>query len=102
MAGGLIDANKAIMEALKDINHLAALMSKEMNAQHRQGITLDGQAGENMFSNRTMTLSTGITNRSEVTGEILITDPEVLPLYDLTATYSKEDDIWTISGDGLR
>ncbi len=101
MAGGLIDANKAIMEALKDINHLAALMSKEMNAQHRQGITLDGQAGENMFSNRTMTLSTGITNRSEVTGEILITDPEVLPLYDLTATYSKEDDIWTVSGDGL-
>ena len=36
---------KAIMGALKDINHLAALMSQEMNSQHRQGITLDGEAG---------------------------------------------------------
>ena len=31
MTGGLIDANKAVMEALKDVNHLAALMSQEMN-----------------------------------------------------------------------
>ena len=37
-----------------------------MNEQHRQGITLDGEAGENMFSNKTMTLSTGVTNRSDV------------------------------------
>ena len=101
MAGGLIDANKAVMEALKDINHLAALMSQEMNKQHRQGITLEGESGANMFSNKTMTLSMGIANRSEVSGEILINDPELLPLFELTATYSKEDDIWTVSGEGL-
>ena len=101
MAGGLINANKAVIEALKDINHLAALMSQEMNEQHRQGITLDGEAGENMFSNKTMTLSTGVANRSEVSGELLINDPENLPLFELTATYSKEDDIWTVSGSGL-
>ena len=89
------------MEALKDINHLAALMSQEMNEQHRQGITLDGEAGENMFSNKTMTLSTGVANRSEVSGELLINDPENLPLFELTATYSKEEDIWTVSGSGL-
>ena len=40
---------KQLMKRLKDINHLAALMSQEMNEQHRQGITLDGEAGENMF-----------------------------------------------------
>ena len=73
-----------------------------MNAQHRQGITLDGEAGENMFSNKTMTLSTGITNRSEVLVSYLFTDPENLPLSELTATYSKEDDIWTISGGWFR
>ena len=101
MAGGLIDAIKAIMGALKDINHLAALMSQEMNSQHRQGITLDGEAGANMFSSKTMTLSTGISNRSEVAGDLVITDPELLPLSELTATYSKEDDIWTISGADL-
>ena len=36
--------------ALDDVNHLAQMMSVEMNAQHRQGITLDGEAGINMFS----------------------------------------------------
>ena len=101
MAGGLIDANKAVMEALKDINHLAALMTHEMNRQHRQGITLEGESGGNIFSTNSMTLSTGASNRSEVTGEIFITDPELLPLFDLTATYSKEDDIWTVSGAGF-
>ena len=44
---------------LKDIDHLAALMSQEMNSQHRQGITLDGEPGGNMFANKTLTLSTG-------------------------------------------
>ena len=101
MAGGLIDAHKAVSEALKDIDHLAALMSQEMNSQHRQGITLDGEPGGNMFANKTLTLSTGVSNRSEVTGEILVTDPEKLPLSSLTATYSKDDDIWTLSGAGL-
>ena len=75
MAGGLIDAHKAVSEALKDIDHLAALMSQEMNSQHRQGITLDGEPGGNMFANKTLTLSTGVSNRSEVTGE-MVTDPE--------------------------
>ena len=51
-----------------------------------------------MFLDKNMTLSLGITNRSEVRGELLITNPELLPLSDLTATYSKEDDVWTISG----
>ena len=88
MAGGLIDANKAVMEALKDINHLAALMSQEMNKQHRQGITLEGEAGTNIFSKKTMALSTGIANRSEVSGELIINDPELLPLF-INATYSR-------------
>ena len=101
MAGGLMDAHKAVSAALQDIDHLAALMSQEMNSQHRQGITLDGERGSNMFSSKTMTLSTGPSNRSSVAGEVLITDPEQLPLSELTATYSKDDDIWTLSGSGL-
>ena len=101
MAGGLIDAHKAVSEALTEIDHLAALMSQEMNNQHRQGITLDGEPGGNMFANKTLSLSTGVANRSDVSGEVLVTNPEKLPLSSLTATYSKDDDIWTLSGEGL-
>ena len=101
MAGGLVDAHKAISEALEEIDHLAALMSQEMNGQHRLGITLDGEPGSNMFANKTLTLSTGASNRSTVSGEVVVSHPEKLPLSSLTATYSKEDDIWTLTGPGL-
>ena len=101
MAGGLIKAHKAVAAALKDIDHLAALMGQEMNVQHRKGITIDGDSGGSMFSSKSLTLSMGVSNRSSVTGEIEITDPERLLLSDLTATYSADDDIWTVSGEGL-
>ena len=66
-----------------------------------KGITLEGDAGVNMFSSRNMTLSTSAANRTNVSGEILITNPEKLPLSPLTATYSKDEDVWTISSEEL-
>ena len=90
MAGGLVDAHKAISEALEEIDHLAALMSQEMNGQHRLGITLDGEPGSNMFANKTLTLSTGASNRSTVSGEVVVSHPEKLPLSSLTANILKK------------
>ena len=51
-----------------------------MNAQHRQGRTLEGVSGQNMFSVADLTLSTGIANRSAVSGNATVLDPEALPM----------------------
>ncbi|MCH1516611.1 MAG: hypothetical protein L7U52_07855, partial [Alphaproteobacteria bacterium] len=101
MVAGLSDAYTTANEVLKDINQLALLMGREMNAQHRAGITLDGARGDNMFSSNGMALSAGSANRSDVSGELVITNPEILPMEEMIATYSAEEDIWTITGGDL-
>ena len=102
MVAGLIDAHTTANEVLKEINQLALLMGREMNAQHRAGITLDGARGDNMFSNNGMTLSSGSANRSDVSGELVITNPEILPMKEMIATYSADEDLWTVTGGDLK
>ena len=101
MVAGLADAFTTANEVLKDVNHLALLMGREMNDQHTAGITLDGARGENIFSSNGMVLTAGSANRSDVTGELDIIDPETLPFNRMVATYSAEEDIWTVTGKDL-
>ena len=101
MIAGLADAYVTANEVLKDIDQLALLMGREMNAQHRAGITLDGVAGENIFSINGMLLNAGSANRSDVSGELEITNPENLPMQEMIATYNAEDDLWTLAGEDL-
>ena len=101
MVAGLADAFTTANEVLKDVNHLALLMGREMNGQHKAGITLDGTRGENIFSTNGMVLTPGSANRSDVTGELDIIDPETLPINRMVATYSAEEDMWTVTGKDL-
>ena len=101
MTAGLIDAYNTADNALSDINHLAQMMSVEMNAQHKRGTTLDGQPGLNMFSVADLTVSTGTANRSDVAGTLMVSDPEAIPLSKMTATYSAEEELWILTGEAL-
>jgi flagellar hook-associated protein 1 FlgK len=101
MVAGLSDAYTTANEVLKEVNQLALLMGREMNAQHRAGITLDGVRGDNIFSSNGMTLSPGSANRTDVTGELDILNPDGLPMSEMVATYSAEEDIWTVTGADL-
>ena len=56
MVSGLADAYTTANEVLKEVNQLALLMGREMNDQHKLGITLDGVRGENIFSTNGMAL----------------------------------------------
>ncbi len=49
-----------------------------------------------------MTLSAGSANRSDVSGELVITNPEILPMKEMIATYSAEQDLWTVTGGDLK
>ena len=98
---GQIDAFGLADSTLEDINHLAQMMSNEMNAQHRQGRTLEGVSGQNMFSVADLTISTGIANRSAVSGNATVLDPEALPMSKMTATYNGEDERWVLTGEAL-
>ena len=98
---GLVDAFNTAQNALDDVNHLAQMMSTEMNAQHRQGITLDGEQGINMFSVSGLTVAAGTANRSDVAATVNVLDPEKLPLSKMTATYIAEEEHWLLNGEAL-
>ena len=77
------------------------LKSESLNEQHKQGLTLDGKQGENIFVTSGMTVSAGRANRSSVSAEIVITDVEKLPKGTLSAKYNQAQDRWSLSGASL-
>ena len=99
--GGMIDSFALIGDTNRDIDNLAVLISESLNEQHKQGLTLDGKQGENMFVTSGMTISPGRANRSTVSAEIIVNDVEKLPKGSLTAKFSEAQNRWTLSGSTL-
>ena len=48
---GVVDSYALIGDTNRDIDNLAVLISETINEQHKQGLTLDGKQGENIFVN---------------------------------------------------
>ena len=95
--GGMVDSFALIGDTNRDIDNLAVLISESLNEQHKQGLTLDGKQGENMFVTSGMTVSPGRANRSTVSAEIIVNDVEKLPKGTLTAKYSENQNRWTLN-----
>ena len=99
--GGIVNSYALIGDTNRDIDNLAVLISESLNEQHKQGLTLDGKQGENIFVTSGMTVSAGRANRSNVSAEIVITDVEKLPKGTLSAKYNQAQDRWSLSGASL-
>ena len=69
---GLINSHGKIGDVIKDLNQLALVISQEVNTQHKLGVTLDGLAGKEMFSNASISATNGVANRGNVANEMNI------------------------------
>ena len=97
---GFIDGYEFVGEAVGDIDFLASLVTREINTQHHLGLTMDGVAGSDMFAAQGLSTELGRANRGEVTVDLLVTDPGLLPKNDFTLTYRAEAGAWSVtSGD---
>lgn len=94
---GFIDGYEFVGEAVGDIDFLASTVSREMNAQHRLGLTMDGVAGGDLFAAQGLTTRLGQANRGEVTVDLQVTDPALLPQNDFTLTYRGDAAAWVVS-----
>ena len=54
---GVVDSYALIGDTNRDIDNLAVLISETINEQHKQGLTLDGKQGENIFVTSGMTVN---------------------------------------------
>ncbi len=100
--GGVVDSFALVGDTNRDIDNLAVLITETLNEQHKQGLTLDGKQGENIFTTSGMTVTPGRANRSVVSAEIVINDIEKLPTGSLTAKYIESQNRWSLSGTSLK
>ncbi|WP_354689972.1 flagellar hook-associated protein FlgK [Lentibacter algarum] len=85
---GLIAAYEAVSQTTRDLDALARKVSRDLNSVHQGGITLDGDAGKDLYSLDSYTLTPSATNLGAITsyvsavGELPEADIELEIVYD--------------------
>ena len=99
---GLNDAFSATQAAVSDLDALARKIATDMNKQHQQGIDLEGELGNAMFTTADFAINAGVNNRGD-TSVTLNKIPGQADAYDyIEFTYSGASSMWTgRDGDGV-
>ena len=99
---GLNDAFSATQAAVSDLDALARKITTDMNKQHQQGIDLEGELGNAMFTTADFEINAGVNNRGD-TSVTLNKIPGQVDVYDyIEFTYSGASSMWTgRDGDGV-
>ena len=99
---GLNDAFSATQAAVSDLDALARKITTDMNKQHQQGIDLEGELGNAMFTTADFEINAGVNNRGD-TSVTLNKIPGQADVYDyIEFTYSGASSVWTgRDGDGV-
>ncbi|MEJ6610171.1 MAG: flagellar hook-associated protein FlgK [Paracoccaceae bacterium] len=99
---GLNDAFSATQAAVSDLDALARKIATDMNKQHQQGIDLEGELGNAMFTTADFEINVGVNNRGD-TSVTLNKIPGQVDAYDyIEFTYSGASSVWTgRDGDGV-
>ena len=99
---GLNDAFSATQAAVSDLDALARKIATDMNKQHQQGIDLEGELGNAMFTTADFAINAGVNNRGD-TSVTLNKIPGQVDVYDyIEFTYSGASSMWTgRDGDGV-
>ena len=99
---GLNDAFSATQAAVSDLDALARKIATDMNKQHQQGIDLEGELGNAMFTTADFEINAGVNNRGD-TSVTLNKIPGQVDAYDyIEFTYSGASSMWTgRDGDGV-
>jgi flagellar hook-associated protein FlgK len=98
---GAVDAYSLIDEVKNDLDNLAFLMSSAVNAQHENGIDLNGNTGKPMFSVFGLSAELSPSASTDLRVQIDVSDPNLLPSGPLTARYDRTSNVWTLNGEGL-
>ena len=89
VAGLLRFHNGDLAEGRNLLGRMAVAISETMNAQHKLGVTLDGQVGGNLFTPVTLPdARPGLSNTSGATIGLAVSDPTLLAASNYRISYS--------------
>jgi flagellar hook-associated protein 1 FlgK len=96
---GLVDAHETTRRAVMELDALALDFTQKMNAQHAQGIDLDGQLGRELFSVVDFEVSERIANKGDAEASINLVPGQADRLSDLQMEYDAKRGQWQLSND---
>ena len=91
---GLQDGYALAAEIISELDQLAFNFVKAVNAQHREGIDIDGAEGIDMFGSAGFEVSKGRTNTGVYSVETTVTDINLAQSADISFSFSEEQNSW--------
>ena len=83
-----------VNDVVRQLDNLALVVARDLNAIHRKGITLEGEKGGDLFLSRKPTVSEGPTNVGSSYVEIDLTDPSAVKPEAVTFRFNDDDKMW--------
>ena len=96
---GLEQGYLAAFETAGKIDDLAHLVTRDLNAVHRKGVTLDGQLGGDLFVARRPIVDFGVTNVGQAYAEVDVDDMTLVEPQKVTFTYNATKENWVGRND---
>ena len=91
---GLQDSYALAAEIISELDQLAFNFVKALNAQHREGVDIDGAQGMDMFGSAGFEVIKGRTNTGVYSVETSVTDINLAQAEDISFSFSKEQNAW--------
>ena len=91
---GLEQGYRAAFETAGKIDDLAHLVSRDLNAVHRKGVTLDGELGGDLFVARRPVVDFGAANVGQAYAEVDVADMALVEPKKVSFTYNASQDKW--------
>ena len=85
----------AVNDIVRQLDNLALVVARDLNAAHRQGITLEGDKGGDLFLSRKPTVVEGPANVGSTYLEIDLTDASAVKPEAVTFRYNDNTKMWT-------
>ncbi|MEX0503733.1 flagellar basal body rod C-terminal domain-containing protein [Alphaproteobacteria bacterium LSUCC0719] len=93
-AHGLSSAYLTAVEVSHEIDKLAFDLIKDVNAIHKRGLTLEGEAGGDFFQSLRLDLSASAVNTGNASATLKVIDPDSITAQKVKFNYEKETNLW--------
>ena len=93
---GLLMAFGSVDETLTSLDQLAVKVTRDVNAQHRLGMTLENIKGSDMFAINGISVAPNSANRGSASIEFTTTNLQLLPSSEMTLSYDEGAELWRL------
>ncbi len=96
---GLATAYNTGVEVMAEVDGLAFEMVRDINAIHRQGLTLEGEASGDFFQSLRLDLTASAVNTGDASATLRVLDPDAITSQRVRFNYDEDADMWSGTTD---